>query len=375
MIRLIKNLKLYTQPDRTTDMLIAGGRIEQIEKDMDYPRAITEVTDAGGRLAFPGYFDQHVHITGGGGEGGFINKVPELQLSQAIASGITSLVGLLGTDGVTRSVENLVAKAKALNDEGISAWCLTGSYEQPSPTITGSVKKDIVFIKEIIGVKIAIADHRSSGITRDELIRLGADARTAGIISGKAGVVHLHVGRGKNGLGLLFDALEQSDIAISTFRPTHLGKCYEDAIRFAKRGGYIDFTAGDPLKTASLLERAMREAPPELVTISSDGNGSMPKWNGENELVGMDVGSVSVIHKTVVSLMRDHGFTAERALLPCTLNPARALGFDGSKGSLACGRDADVLLLDDDLNIDTVFAKGRKMMQDKRILVKGRFEN
>ena len=59
------------------------------------------------------------------------------------------------------SEENLVSKAKALKEEGLSVYCLTGSYGYPSVTLTGDVKKDILFIDEVIGVKLALADHRA----------------------------------------------------------------------------------------------------------------------------------------------------------------------------------------------------------------------
>src|SRR5690606_3180786 len=101
----------------------------------------------------PGLIDNHVHITGGGGEGSFKTRVPEITLSKLIEAGITTVVGLLGTDATTRSVENLVAKAKALKEEGVSVYVHTGSYEFPSVTLTGQIKKDIVFIEEIIGAK------------------------------------------------------------------------------------------------------------------------------------------------------------------------------------------------------------------------------
>ena len=93
----------------------------------------------------------------------------------------------LGTDSFTRSVENLVAKAKGLNEEGITTYCLTGAYEYPSPTLTGRVDKDIAYINEVIGCKLAISDHRSSHVTRQELLRLATQVRLGSLIGGKPG--------------------------------------------------------------------------------------------------------------------------------------------------------------------------------------------
>lgn len=372
-IKLIKNVRVMSPEARPCCLLVAGNTIAGLCETFDATGGIAKVYDAEGRVAVPGYFDQHVHVTGGGGEGGFIYKVPEITLSSIIEGGVTSLVGLLGTDGITRGMENLISKTYALREHGISAWCLTGSYDYPSPTLTGSVERDIAFIDPVIGVKIAICDHRGPMITKDELIRLGAHARVAGLISGKPGVVHLHTGHMPGGLSVLFDAISNSDVPVSVFRPTHVGNCYDDAIEFAKLGGYIDFTAGNAKKAAEQLVNAMKAVPCELVTLSSDSNGSMPIWNEKNEMTGIGVGAISMLHDVVKVLVSDYGFSVQDAIRPITVNPARALGMT-KKGELAEGFDADILLLDDDLSIDSLFAKGKPMMWHKEVLVKGVFE-
>ncbi len=374
MVTVINNARLFGS-DKTEDILIAGGKIIETGDLKEYVFPHQHCIDAHGMAAVPGYIDQHVHITGGGGEGGFSTRVPELNPSDCIAGGITGLVGLLGTDAQTRSVEALVAKTKALREFGLTAFCLTGSYEYPAPTLTGSVEKDIVFIEEIIGVKTAINDHRSSGITVEELIRLATQARRAGLISNKPGVVHMHLGDGKSGLGVVFDALKQSDIPIKNFRPTHVGRAFDDAVKFANLGGYIDFTADESGSvTAELLERIFRMVPPELVTLSSDSNGSMPIWNEKNEMVGMGVGKITTIHQAVKSLILERGFRVEDAVRPVTENVAKALGLYPRKGTIHTGSDADLLLLDEFYDIDTVIAGGTPMMQNKKILKKGTFE-
>ncbi|MBO4288799.1 MAG: beta-aspartyl-peptidase [Lachnospiraceae bacterium] len=372
-LKLIRNVRILSPQAGPCDLLFAGGEIAAVGGDLSVYGALAESYDAEGRVAVPGYFDQHVHVTGGGGEGGFIYKVPEITLRSIVEGGVTSLVGLLGTDGITRSVENLVSKIGALREQGISAWCLTGSYDFPSPTLTGSVERDIAFIDPVIGVKIAISDHRGPQITADELIRLGAQARVAGLISGKAGIVHLHTGRMPGGLSVLFDAVSRCDLPITVFRPTHLGNCFEDAVRFGHMGGFIDFTAGDAKKAALQLAAAMEQVDVSRVTLSSDSNGSMPIWNEKKEMVGIGVGKISMLHDVVRVLVKDLGFSIPDAVRPITKNPARALGMK-KKGELAEGFDADLVLYGDDLSIDAVFAKGRPMMWNGEVLVKGVFE-
>ncbi len=376
MIRLIRNARVFRENAwRRSDILIAGQRIEAIDDALNCEFPGMEVIDAYGMRAIPGYIDQHVHVTGGGGEGSFITQVPPLRLSEPVCAGVTSLVGLLGTDGTTRSVANLVAKTKALKEFGMSAWCLTGNYRYPSPTLTGSVMDDITFVDEIIGVKIAICDHRSANITTEELIRLASDARVAGLLSGKAGIVHLHTGSGPSQLDIIFEALERSDVPISVFRPTHLAAKFDAAMRFAKMGGYIDFTCDpdDVPKRARLLIKALSEAPQGRVTISTDSNGSLPIWNEKKEMIGIGAGKIATLHETIKAMVAQ-GMPLEEAIRPVTENVAKGLLLYPRKGLLAPGADADILLLTEDLTIDSVFALGRPMVRGGALQVSVPFE-
>ena len=297
-------------------------------------------------------------------------------LSQCIKAGVTTVLGLLGTDGVTRSVENLVSKTKALNEEGITAYCLTGSYGYPTCTLTGDVKKDVAFIQEIIGVKVAISDHRSSHMTKEELTRLVSDIRVASLISGKPGLVVFHLGRGKSELSIVNEILDETDLPIKHFRPTHVQKIQQEAIAFAKRGGFIDFTTGrDTSRTATYIVEALDAGvPPNLITISTDSNGSQPIWDENNELIGLAAASMGTMQKLIRALVFEQEIPIANAIEFATRNVARALGLEGRKGSLAPGYDADILLLDQHLNIDTVFARGQLMMQGGELKVKGTFE-
>lgn len=211
----------------------------------EHSRWSAQVLDAAGKLLTPGLIDQHVHITGGGGEGSFHTRTPELQLSELVKNGITTVVGLLGTDGITRSVDNLYAKTRALCEEGVSAYMLTGAYGYPSPTITGEIERDIVFVKEVLGVKLAISDHRAPNVTEDELIQIASKARVAGMLSGKPGMVTLHMGDDKAGIEAGIPALRESSVPVRIFRPTHVNRndvLLEEGYQLLEKGGYVDLT-------------------------------------------------------------------------------------------------------------------------------------
>ena len=160
--------------------------------------------------------------------------------------GITTIVGCLGTDGFTRSLEAVLMKVKSLKAEGVSAYMYTGSYQVPTPTLLGDVGRDIALIEEVIGVgEIALSDHRSSCPTTDELIRLVEHARVGGMLGGKAGIANIHMGDAKNPFQPIYDAVAKSELKLTQFFPTHCNRnpyIFEDAKSYGKKG-YVDLTA------------------------------------------------------------------------------------------------------------------------------------
>ena len=377
---LLKEADIYA-PEHLgiRDVLICGERVEAVGENLP-ALCNCRIIEARGKRLTPGLIDQHVHLVGGGGEGSFHTRTPEICLSALIRSGITTVLGLLGTDDMTRSVENLVAKAKALTEEGITAYALCGAYGVPSLTITGSIKKDIAFINEIIGLKLAISDHRAPNISVDELIRLASDVRVAGMIGGKAGIIVIHMGDGAGRLDPVFEALEHTNIPAKTFHPTHMARTEElpqEGFKLAKLGGYMDITCdlSDPGRMPALLEEARDQGVPmERLTFSSDGQGSWSNYDAYGNLAEIGVTDVGTMYAQLVNLVRDGNMDLSEALTYFTSNAARALELYPHKGHVAPGADADLLLLGPDLELDTVIARGKLMLENGRLLVKGTYE-
>ena len=387
MLQLLLNADLYA-PEALghRHLLIAGERIVWIgtkPPELD-ARLAVETRDLEGRAVVPGFIDAHAHTTGGGGESGFRSRVPPLALSRYTRAGVTSVVGVLGTDDTTRDTVSLLAQTRALREEGISAWCHCGGYHVPPVTLTGSVRGDIVHVDPIIGVgELAISDHRSSQPTLDELLRVAADAHVAGLTTGKAGILHLHLGDGERGLQLVRQALDTTELPARVFNPTHVNRrkaLFDEALALAGRGCTVDVTAfpvGEDEDAWSAEDALLRYLdsghPPGNFTISSDGGGCLPRFNAQGELVEMDIGTPDALSDTLRTL-HARGVPLAVALAPLTANVAALLRLH-RKGRLAAGMDADLLVLDERTRVRDVMARGRWHVRDGEQAIAGFFES
>ena len=383
---LLRNAQVYAPaPLGTCEVLLGGGRILWLGRDaLELPGALAVRTlDLQGQRLIPGLVDGHVHVTGGGGEAGFRSRVPLQALSRFTRAGVTTVVGLLGTDDVVRTPRELLAQVHALREEGLSAYAYVGGYHLPPATLTGSVRGDLVLIEPLIGVgEVAISDHRSSQPGFDELMRVAADAHVAGLMTGKAGILHLHLGDGARGLDFVRRALAETELPARTFQPTHVNRrkaLFDEALELARQGVHIDVTAfpvdeGEDAwdAVAAFLRYQASGAPAERLSISSDAGGSLPCFDGDGCVVSMEVGESGALLATLRGLLAQ-GVPLEQALPPFTSNPARLLRLAG-KGHIAVGADADLVALDAAGNAQLVIARGAIHLQDGRVCRHGWFE-
>lgn len=367
---LIKSAEVYNPKYiGKKDIFIGGGKILGIADDYSLSSLNDlHIIDANGFYVFPGLIDGHIHIAGAGGEGGPATRTPEVKLSELFSAGITTVVGCLGTDGITRNVDSVLMKAKSLKENGLSAFMYTGAYQVPPPTITGDITTDILYIEEVIGVgEIAISDHRSSFPSADELVKLAQHARVAGMLSNKSGIINLHMGDAKNPFKPIEDAVHHTGISFKQFLPTHCNRndyIFDDAKGYGVKG-YIDLTASSYPYYPDIEvkpSRAIRElmdagVPPGHITLTSDANGSLPDFDDEGNLKKLVKGSPISIWSEIRDAINE-GVPMDQAISVSTLNIARILKLH-QKGLIETGMDADLLIINKELDIHGVVALGK----------------
>ena len=368
MLTLIEGGDVYAPDHRGTQsiLLVDGkiGRIGQIDRHaVDALGIDLEFVDARGCLVCPGFIDPHEHLLGGSGEEGFATQSPEIHLSEIVTAGITTVVGTLGVDTTMKTMAGLLAKAKALKEEGISAYLWSGGYNVPATSIMSSVREDMMFIEEVIGAgEIAIADVRATEPSIRELAKLITDTRMGGMLSKKAGLTHFHVGPGKRRMKCLEDLLDcdQFEIDPAWLYPTHVERSealMRDAIALTKRGSHIDIDVQEEDLSRWLGFYLDHDGDLTKLTVSSDASKKGP----------------ATLFDQIRRCARGHRLPLERLLALVTRNTADVLQLH-QKGRLEVGAEGDILVLEkDEFTLVHLLARGKHMIEDGSLVVREQF--
>ncbi|MEA2066565.1 MAG: beta-aspartyl-peptidase [Thermotogota bacterium] len=365
---LIKGGVIYT-PEcfGKADLIIAGDRVVSLREkstQINNNDLFDKIYDVSGSIIVPGFVDGHVHLIGGGGEGGFTTRTTGAEEGDFSKAGTTTVIGLLGTDGITRDLTSLLAKVRAFNERGLRSFMLSGSYGYPVKTITGNIEKDIVLIPEILGAgEIAICDHRGSGINGDELKRLALEVRRGSMLAGKKGTVVCHMGGSPDGMKPLFEAVESGELPSSVLLPTHVSRndnLLDQAIHWVeKTGGFIDFTAGEK-SIHYLKDIVKKDHLLNNITVSTDGCGSLPVFDKDGNLEGIKSAPVDTLMRTFRMLVKA-GISIENTLKLLSCNPAKIFGLleEGVGQIKVNGLASFVIMSGDSMEITHVFGSGR----------------
>jgi beta-aspartyl-dipeptidase (metallo-type) len=366
MLTLIENGFVYSpEPRGVQSVLLAGDRIEKIgevdRRAIEASGLDLDVVDASDCLVTPGLIDSHEHLLGGSGEDGFSSQTPEIFLRELAVAGVTTVVGCLGVDTTTKTMPGLLARAKALDEEGLTAFIWSGGYNVPPTTITGSIRDDLIFIDEVIGAgEVAISDNRATEPAIEELARLVSDVYVGGMLSGKSGVTHFHVGDHPKGLSPLRALIENHAVKPEWLYPTHIDRAREltrEAAAFTRLGAFVDIDMTEENLQEHLRRFIEDGGDLNRLTVSSDAAIASPR----------------TLYDQMRACVAEHGFALERVLSLATANTARVLKL-ARKGRLEQGRDADALVLRrNTLEITHVFALGKPLVRDGEIVVTEKF--
>lgn len=363
--KLLKNLHVYAPEDLgKMDILVYKEEIVKIAQGIKPPLPEeTQIEDLSDCYGLPGFVDGHVHIIGGGGEGGFFTRTTPASEADFFKAGTTAVIGLLGTDGITRTHRELLGQARKFTHNRLKTFLMTGSYALPMVTLLKDLQEDMVFIPEYIGIgEIAISDHRSSGITTDEFRRILLNARVAGMLSGKSGKAIIHVGGVKTGLALLRQAIAQGDISSHQILPTHISRTSQTLEEgrewINKYDGTVDFTAG--AKAAQSIDAFLKEGiPPEKILCSSDGWGSMPIFDAKGDFLSIETAPVDTLQKLFHTLVVEMGHPIQTALKIVSSNVSEFFGIaKEGHGKITENGIANLCVYDRNLDLKQTLAQG-----------------
>jgi len=315
------------------DLGIVGGRITAVQPALDRDSA-KQVLDVRGCYVTPGLFDFHLHSYWGVNPYGF-NADPI-----CIASGVTTAV-----DAGSAGSVNFLGFKHLINERSRTRMLAFVCVAQHGVLSSPGELQDLGFadpegaartVKEYpdIAVGIKVRLHRKSvGDNGRQALRLAIQAGEA-----SRSPVMVHIGNTGISMEEIVDTLRPGDVVTHCYTPQQPGIMDEtgrlrEAVRRAhERGILFDVGHANGHLDFNLVRRAMSDGlPPDI--ISSD----LHSRSGAGPVVDLT---------TTMTKFLTMGMSLEQVVAACTINPARAIGWQDRLGSLEPGREADLAVLE-----------------------------
>ncbi len=376
---LFKNVKIVAPSEVLTGygIVISHGKIVNMDLEQNIQESnIDEIIDGKGQFLSPGFIDIHNH-----GNSGYDFMDATVEAIDSIGkfhlqNGVTSYLGTVLTqsyENIIKAVKNITYYENKKDSSQILGIHLEGPFfshskkgAQPDKFIRDP---DISFIKELI----KISDYKLKMIS---------------------------IAPEKNGAPELIRYLKENNIIVSM---AHSDATYEEAINGINHGATISthlyngmrsFNHREPgIVGASLtddrvycelicdrihlhdaaIKLALKAKGTDKAVLVSDAMRAAGLKDGEFELGGQKVmvingearlsdgslaGSTLNLNKAVYNMVKFLHVPIHEAVKMASLSPARAIGVHVNKGSIEVGKDADMLLLDDNVNISCVIKGG-----------------
>jgi N-acetylglucosamine-6-phosphate deacetylase len=382
---VIYNARIVTPLEmRHGVVVVREGRIAGIQDQADIPEGAQGI-DAQNMYLTPGYVDIHMH---GGGGHSVMEGTAEAVLAMCAAHARHGTTTILPTTlaapvpllrRVIDAVRGAQARAKGFTIAGVH---LEGPYlsqaqrgaQSPDYLLEPGAHDPLVLLDTWAGVRMmGAAPELSGGLA---LGRLLADRGIAASIahsdatydevmdavrSGYCDVTHIYSGCStivrRNGYrvpgvveaGLLCDALTVQVIADLKHLPVPLLQ-----LVYRMKGAENISLVTDALEFAAapLVEGTVYTQANGVQTVYEDG---VMKQTDRQSFAG----SVATMQDLVKNMRFEAGVPLCQAVRMATEVPARRIGLGQSKGRIALGYDADLLLLDDGLNVRWRMVLGR----------------
>jgi beta-aspartyl-dipeptidase (metallo-type) len=293
---------------------------------------------------------------------------------------VTTAVGVLGFDRASRTLKALLLKTRALEELGLTAFMLTGSYTLPSLTLTGSVEDDLILIDRVIGVKLALGETLANFPEIRDIRNLLAECLRGAHLGGKAGFLQIHMGvQGKAWKKPFMEILREMKIPFSQVVFTHVNRSpdtLDEFMEFIQAGGGVDLTVSytpeerpGSLTAAESLRRMIRAGVPlDRVTLSSDSNAT--RMLPEKRLKYLPI---QTLFQVIRELWLNGEIARPQLVRLVTENPARSLGLGRIKGLVEPGKHADLIILREPFELDGVILKGKWARRDGQTLIRDPF--
>ena len=379
--------KAFTPKGEILDagILFRDGVIEIVgpRAGMELPSGATEVR-ATDRTAIPGFVDVHIHGAGG-------HDV--MEANETALGTITARLAAFGTTSLLATTVTASADETCRSVEGISKY-ITGQYQ------TGDARAEILGIHfegpflspERRGVHPAEWLQPPSAELLQRFLQAAAGhARILTIAPELLGAMPCIDAARSLGMVVSIghtDATYEQARAAVAHGAHHATHVYNAMRPFTHRDpGVIGAVLTTPEVTAELIadgihvdEIAMKvllqAKGAQGVVLISDGTSATGMPDGEYMLGGLQVTVNGGVCRNAEGRLAGSTLTLDRALrnivglgIPLadavrmlTLNPATLLGIEFKKGALRTGADADIVLLNDGLEIERVWARGRLVL-------------
>lgn len=389
MFTLIKGASVF-EPEYLglKDILFLGNKIIKVEESLEQPIGYEcEIIDASGKIVYPGFVDNHVHLIGADDGQGPVGRTNDIAWKDIVESGTTTVVGCLGSSRFVRSLHTLYIKTLELDMMGLSTYMYTGSFVIPPPTLTGEIRKDVYLVPKVIGLKTAISDITTNHHTWQDLASISAEIFYGASIANKHAVIHVHVGRQNTRMDKIFELIENTGINPALVIPTHINRkdpdVIDQAIEYTKIGGIVDLSSlmrkeegtMTGLKPDLAMKRMLEKgAVLENITMSSDGNVPQPIRDENLKQVGRYIAPLDLNRREIRDMVNNDVCSLSDALKIMTTNPARTLGL--KKGRIAESYDADIVIVDSikNMGVEQVFSMGKQVVKNGETVWKSHFQ-